>query len=410
MRCLIVALLATPSLHAADWPQWLGPNRDASSPEKVAEFKGTPKKLWNVRVSEGNSSPVVAGGLVFLHTKVKDKDVEQVQAFDAKTGEVKWEKTYDKVPFKPPYGEGPRATPLVDGKHLYTFGNTGVLVCWEAQTGKEVWKVDTLKEFQAPNITFGITASPIVLGDQVIVMVGNDPKKKQGTGIVSFEKTTGKVRWKSLDDMASYASPVLLNKQLVALTGENLVALDPESGKPLWKHPFRDLLLESSTTPVLVGETYIASSITAGTVALTVTEKGGKFEVKNPWSEPALTGYFSTPVSVDGKHLYMIAGKIVPPQFATLHCIELATGKRLWSKEKVGKFHASLMTLKDGKILMLDDSGNLILLAPSIKEYTELCRAPLFKARGDAWAHPALVDGKLYIRDGSELICFQLGE
>jgi outer membrane protein assembly factor BamB len=403
-------LLSTAPFAVADWPQWLGPNRDNSASESLPVFKTAPKRVWHVAVGEGNSSPVVTHGLVFLHTKVKDKDIEKVQAFDAKSGELKWEKTYEKVPFKPPYGEGPRATPTVDGKLLFTFGNTGVLVCWEAETGKEVWKVDTLKEFQAPNITFGITSSPLVLGDQVIVMVGNNAKKPQGAGLVSFDKSTGKLKWKSLNDIASYASPVLLNKQLVALTGEHLLAVEPSDGKLLWKQPFKDTLLESSTTPIRVGDIYLASSITAGTIALKLEEKDGKTEVKEVWKDPALTGYFSTPVAIDDKHVYLVAGKLLPPQFATLHCIELSSGKKLWSRERIGKYHASLMKLKDGKLLMLDDSGNLILLEASSKEYKELARTSLFKANGDAWAHPALVDGNLFIRDGKELSCYRFTE
>src|SRR5437762_27555 len=125
----------------ADWPQWLGPTRDGSIPEKVAPWTGDLKVLWRMPVGEGNSSPVVVNGLVYLHTKVKDKDVERVQAFDAKTGTVKWTQEYEKTPFKPLFGEGPRATPSVHDGKIYTLGNTGVLACWDSATGKPVWKV-----------------------------------------------------------------------------------------------------------------------------------------------------------------------------------------------------------------------------------------------------------------------------
>jgi outer membrane protein assembly factor BamB len=407
---LIVSLGVASFAQAEDWPQWLGPQRNGNSSEKIAVWKEAPKSLWRQKIGEGNSSPVVANGLVFIHTKVDSKDIERIQAFDAKTGEQKWDKQYDKTPFKPKYGEGPRATPVIDGKHLFTFGNAGTLACWETETGNNVWKVDTLKEFNAPNSVFGISSSPLIVGDQVVVMVGNNAKKPQGSGFVAFNKSDGKVAWKSLNDLASYAAPILAEKQILALTAANIIALNPKDGSEVWKFPFKDALFESSTTPVRVGDLVFGSSITAGSVCLKVTEKEGKQSVETVWKDPQLTCYFSTPIPISKEHMLVVVGKIFPPQYATIHCIEIATGKKTWTKEKIGTYHASLLRLGDGKILMLNDSGSLKLLEPNTKEYKESASAKLFEARGDAWAHPAFSNGKLYVRDAKELICFQLGE
>jgi outer membrane protein assembly factor BamB len=396
-RSLLALALTLPCL-AADWPQFLGPNRDSASPEKVPAWTDPPKVLWRQPVGEGHSSPVVAGGVAYTFYQPRGRDADALAAFDAKSGERKWERSYDRAKFTPPYGSGPRGTPTVDGGKVYTLGNTGVLACWDAKTGDVAWKVDTLKEFNAKNLFFGVSTSPTVVGDKVVVMVGG-----KGHGIVAFDKATGKVAWAATDDPASYASPLPLGRgedtRLVFLTGSHLRALSA-AGKELWAVPFKDKLNESSTTPVKAGELIVGSSVSAGSIA--VKPANGKPEVA--WRDETLTCYFSTPVGV-GPHLYMVNGAatLLNPSI-TLRCVEAATGKVLWSKEKVGKYHAALVRTGDDKLLMLDDGGHLILLQPDPAGYKELARS---KVCGPTWAHPALADGRLYVRDEKELICLQ---
>lgn len=386
---------------ATDWPQWLGPTRDASVPAKIAPWTGDLKVLWQVPVGEGNSSPIVAGGLVFLHTKVKDKDIEQVQAFDAKTGTVKWTQEYEKTPFKPLFGEGPRATPCVHDGLLYTLGNTGVLACWEAATGKPVWKTDTLGDPKKDNLFFGISASPLIVGDNVVVQGGGTGSR----GVKAYDRKTGKPAWTAGDDPASYAAPIFDGKDIIVLTGANLTAVSP-AGEVRWKFPFKDQLNESSITPIKVGDVYIASSVTAGMVAVRVAQKDGKPTPTQVWKNPTLTCYFSTPLPVGKDHLFAVTGVAsLSNAVATLRCVDLATGKELWNKPKVGKYHAALLRPTDGNVLMHDDQGELHLLAPNAKEYQELARS---KACGPTWAHPAVAGGKIYVRDSKELVCLAL--
>src|SRR6266568_2706498 len=161
----LAALIFLPTfILAADWPQWLGPNRDNSTTEKVAPWKAPPKVLWRQPVGEGNSSPVVADGRVFIHAKMAGKNEEEVLAFDAQTGKRLWESRYARSAFKSLYGNGPRATPAVSGGHIYAFGITGVLSCFDVITGKQIWQVDTLKKFQAANLIFGASCSLLVEG------------------------------------------------------------------------------------------------------------------------------------------------------------------------------------------------------------------------------------------------------
>jgi outer membrane protein assembly factor BamB len=394
-----VLLALSPSATAADWPQWLGPTRDGAIPGKLGTWTGDLKGVWRQPVGEGNSSPVVAGGLVFLHSKVKDKDAEIIQARDAKTGELKWEKSYDRPAFKPFFGEGPRGTPTVHDGFVYTFGNTGILVCWEAATGNKVWQAETLADPKKDNLKFGLSASPLVVGDVVVVQRGGGGSK----GLRAYDRKTGKEAWSAGADAASYAAPVVLGGDIVALTGAHLTALTP-AGQLKWKFPFVDILNESSTTPIKAGDLYVAASVTAGAVGVRVTEKDGKPTPEAAWKNANLTCYFSTPVPVGKAHLFVVTGSISNPS-VVLRCVETATGKEVWNKPNIGKYHAALLRDEAGTILMHSDDGSLRLLAPNVTKYEELAKS---KGCGPTWAHPAVADGKLYVRDDKEVICLEL--
>lgn len=399
----LAALLVTASLApAADWPQWLGPDRNGTSLDKVAAWKAAPKALWRQTVGEGHSAPVVAAGQVFLHTRVPDKNEEAVTAFDIQTGKKLWQTTYARAGFESPFGAGPRATPAVSDGKLYALGVTGVLTCLDVKTGKQLWQVDCLKKFEAKNLTFGVSCSPLVVGKLVVVNVGG-----KGASIVAFDKDKGTVVWQSLDDPASYSSPITLGKgadsQVVCLTARQLVALKTSDGGLLWKYPLQDLLSESSTTPVQLGDLLIGSSVTFGSVCLKMTASP-KPAAKELWKNQHLACYFSTPVPA-GKNLFMVTGKLLPTPQVDLRCVDVQTGKTLWQKPKLGKYHASLLRTGNDKLLMLDEQGNLVLFDADPKQYRELAQA---KVCGPTWAHPALSGGKLFIRDGKELICLKL--
>jgi outer membrane protein assembly factor BamB len=397
-----LALALALTARAADWPQFLGPTRDNATPETVAPWTGDLKPVWAQPVGEAHSSPVLADGVVYAFYQPAGKNADALAAFDAKTGEKKWEKSYDRPEFKPLFGNGPRATPAVAGGKVYTFGGTGVLACWDAKTGEIDWQVDALKEFKASNLFFGTSASPLVADGKVVALVGG-----KGAGVVAFDAKTGKTAWQVSDDPSSYASPVVIDKQVVALTGSNLrgIGLD---GKDLWAVPFKDRLNESSTTPLSAGGLIFASSVTAGSIAVKVAETDGQFKPEKAWANKALTCYFSTPV-VAGDHLYMVNGAATLKNATiSLRCAEVKTGAVTWEKKNVGKYHAAILRCGPAgkeKLLMLDDEGYLTLFEPDPKEFKELARG---KVCGKTWAHPALVDGRLYLRDEKELLCIEL--
>jgi outer membrane protein assembly factor BamB len=406
LRSLLALLLCGSAAVAGDWPQWLGPNRDGSSSEKVAPWKEAPKVVWRHEVGEGHSSPVVAGGRVFIHAKVKDKNEEEVTALDAHSGKVLWRSSTPRAAFHSPFGDGPRATPAVSDGRVYALGVTGVLACFDVESGKRIWEVDMLSQFKAPNLTFGVSCSPLVEGGNVLLNVGG-----KGASVVAFEKHKGEVAWKSLDDPASYSSPIVFGtgaqRQVVFLTQRGLVSLRPGDGAEFWKYSMVDALSESSTTPVRVNGILLASSVTLGSVGLRLGTKEGKPAASQLWKNSALTCYFSTPVAVGREHVYLVTGTIIPPPQATLRCVEVKTGKELWHRARIGKYHATLLRTGDDKLLLLDDAGSLALVDPNPKEYRELARS---KVCGETWAHPALADGRLYVRDNKEVICLQLGE
>jgi outer membrane protein assembly factor BamB len=375
--------------------------------EKVKPWQGELKVLWRKPVGEGHSSPVVADSRVFIHAKVANKNEEEIVALDAKSGEELWRTHYERAAFKSMFGSGPRATPAIVNDRLYAFGITGILTCLDAKKGDKVWQVDALKQFQAKNLFFGMACSPLVVGERVLVNIGG-----KGSSIVAFDRGNGEVAWKSMDDPASYASPVVLGeggqRQAVFLTGANLASLNPADGSVNWRFPLVDRLMESSTTPIRVGDLLLASSITYGSVGLKLETKDSKPAVTEVWKNKELTSYFSTPVAIGTEHIYIITGTIsrLTKPSADLHCIEAMTGKELWKQAKIGTYHASLIRTGDDKLLMLTDGGELVLLEPSAKEYQELARA---KVSGpETWAHPALVSGRLYVRDKTELLCLQL--
>jgi outer membrane protein assembly factor BamB len=406
MSTLPWILVLAVSASADDWPQWLGPTRDNATTLKVAPWTGALKTEWKQPVGEGHSSPVVAGGRVYLHDRVRGKNEEQVTAWDAETGREVWRRTYPRAEFKSMFGGGPRATPLVDGDRLYTFGVTGILACWEAATGKPLWQLDTLKEFKAPNLFFGISCSPVVEGDLLLLNIGGP-----GASIVAFRKATGEVAWKALDDKASYSSGLLVGqgkeRQAVFLTHAGLVGLSPSDGTVFWKFGLVDQLSESSTTPVLAGDLLIGSSVTTGSTCLKLEVKDGKPGVAEQWKNPALTCYISTPVAVGREHLYVVTGTLKQPPAATLRCVELKSGKELWNRPEVGQYHGTLLRTGDQKLLLLGDSGELALLDPNEKEYRELARG---KACGFTWAHPAIAGASLYVRDAQSLLRVRLGD
>jgi len=160
IKSVILALLVPSLAAASDWPQWMGPKHETASAEKVEAWKDSPPIAWRLPVGPGYSVPVIAAGRVFIHARVKGKDQEEIVALDAKTGKQIWYDSYDRAPFVSVLNTGPQATPAVAGNRLFTYGITGVLTAYAADTARRLWQVDCLKPFKTAVPRFGVCCSP----------------------------------------------------------------------------------------------------------------------------------------------------------------------------------------------------------------------------------------------------------
>jgi outer membrane protein assembly factor BamB len=411
---LVVALFQMPLLgRAGDWPQWLGPQRDGSTPEKIVPWKAkeTPKVLWKQAIGQAYSSPVVAGGRVIIHACVKDQDEEEVTAFEAATGKQLWKETYARPAFQSVLGNGPRATPTVARNRLYTIGINGVLSCFEVEKGKRLWQVDLYKQLKADLPTFAVCCSPLVIGNRVIVSVGGKARC-----VVALHADTGEVEWQALDDPASTSSPVIFAgggrprgaaPDVVFMTPLRLLGLDPLDGSLRWEHPMVFQPSGTSPTPIILGDRLVASTQAHGAVAVAVhMDKENKQSAAPAWQNKESRSYFSSGVAA-GELLFLVTNVVEPLPNTSITCVEAKSGKELWKKEKVGYFHAGVIRTGDGKLLILNDSGLLMLWEVDAKGPKELARA---KVCGGTLINPALADSRLYARDDKVLVCLQLSE
>ncbi len=392
------------ALPAADWPQWRGLRRDGGTAEVVAPWKEAPKEVWKVSVGIGFSSPVVAGGRVFLHARVPGKEREVMTAFDAASGKELWKTAYDRATYTSVLNTGPQATPAVAGGRVYGYGITGILTCFEAETGKTVWQTDLLKTLKADVPRFGVCCSPLVVGNRVIVAAGG-----KGSAVVALDAATGAVAWQALDESANTSSPVLVPApgrpvpDAVFMTTLRVVGLNPLDGTVNWDYPLPFQPSGTAPTPVVAGDLIVTSTMDNGSTAIRLTS-GETAGAERAWQAKGLSGYFSSGVAAKGR-LFLVTNTLRPVPRTDLACVDLASGKLLWKKEGVGYFHSGLVRTGDGNLLMLDDAGNLKLLDSAAADYKELCTA---KACEATLVCPALADGHVFARDGDSLTCLKL--
>lgn len=405
LRLLLTPLLAlalTPALRAGDWPQLHGPARDGHSAETGLNWSwptGGPKVLWKLDAGAGWAGPVVAGGQLVFFQRLGDEEV--VLCLDPATGKEKWKHSYPtKYRDDFSFDDGPRATPTVAGGKVFTLGANGDLSALELATGKVLWHRNLLEEYKARKGFFGAACSPLVMGDRVLVNVGG-----KNAGVVAFGAATGKELWKSTSDGASYSSPTAaeLDGQPVAvfLTRAGLRVLDPVSGKSLydfaWK-PRIEASVQAATPLVWKDEIFLTVSYATGAVLL----RAKKGELEEVWSnDKSLSSQYNTPVRV-GDYLYGTHGRS-DVGTAALRCVEWKTGAVKWSESNFGV--ASVIAV-DGGILALTEGGDLVRFDASPEGYKERTRAAILTK--PTRAAPALADGRLFARDGRQLVCVGL--
>jgi outer membrane protein assembly factor BamB len=407
--CIAIVLAAGASVAAADWPQFLGPTRNGvyTGPLATSWPAAGPRKVWQKRVGQGFAGPVVVGDRLILFHRVANEEV--VDALDTKTGEVRWHYAYP-TSYRDDFGfdAGPRAVPVVVNSRIYTFGAEGQLSALDLATGRRLWNVDTKSRFNVRKGFFGAAGSPLVEDGRVLANVGGMDGTK-GAGVVAFNADTGAVMWTATNHEASYSSPVGATfggkRTAVFFTRQGLVGLEPATGNVLFQRSWRSRTSASvnAASPVIVGDLIFVSA-TYETGAAVVRVQGS--ELKELWSsDEVLSNHYATSVYYDGT-LYGFHGRQeYNPSF---HAVALNTGKVLWSEDR---FRAGTVTLAGDKLLIMRETGELVLAAASPQAFKPLARAQILPPT--VRANIALSDGFMYVRNGDTrdsdtLVCLDL--
>jgi outer membrane protein assembly factor BamB len=401
-------LLALLALHGSgparglEWPQWGGPDRNfkSASTGLAATWPANgPRQLWSRPLGEGHSAVCVHAGTLF--TMYSRGEQEVVVALAADTGRTRWEYRYDAPTRGMDYeeGKGPHATPLVAGGRVFAVGATGKLHALDEGTGKVAWSHDLWGKMGGTKLDQGYSCSPCAYKDTVIVTVGGP-----GRAVVAFRQKDGSVAWKKHDFTPSPSSPLLIDvdgqRQLVVFLSGEVVGLDPDSGELLWRHPHATRWGLNISTPVW-GEgnlLFCSSAYDGGSRVLRLTRKGGKTAVEELWSGRRMRVHLGNAVRV-GEHIYGSSGDFGATFFTA---VEVRTGAVAW---QVRLPRASVLWA-DGRLLILDESGQLSLATVSPAGMKVHSRAAVLTAR--AWTVPTLVGKTLYLRDRKVLVALDL--
>ncbi|HSH94586.1 MAG TPA: PQQ-binding-like beta-propeller repeat protein [Roseimicrobium sp.] len=404
MLPIVVAGLSFSLLHAADWPQWRGPDRTDISKETglLKTWPATgPKQLWVFKdAGFGYSGYSVAAGKLF--TMGAKEDGEYLIAVDAVKGTQLWTAKMGSV-LRNGWGDGPRGTPTVDGDRVYALGGDGTLVCVKVADGKEAWRT-TMASLGGKVPGWGYTESVIVDGKNVICTPGGP----QGA-LAAFDKVSGKVAWRSTDftDGAQYASIIAINhngaRQLVQLTMKSLVGIDAATGKTLWKSEWPGQTAVIPTPIFADGSVYIASGYGVGCKLVKI---GPGNAVSDVYMNKVMKNHHGGVVLVDG-HLYGFSDG------SGWVCQNLKTGDEVWAEK--GKLGKGAISYADGMLYLLEEnSGQVVLIEASSKGWSEKGRFKLDpqtlqrNPKGKIWTHPVIANGKLYLRDQELLHCYDV--
>ena len=382
---------------AALWPQWRGPNRDGISKETglLKEWPADgPSLVWKATgAGRGYSSFSIAGGK--MYTMGLRGDREFVVAFDVATGKEAWATPHGSA-FRNDRGDGPRGTPTVDGDRVYALGGSGDLSALDARTGKIIWSKNVLKEFGGSNITWGISESPLVLGNKVLVNPGGPD-----ASIVALNKANGSVIWKSQSDRAGYSSaiPVEINggTQVVFFTAARAVGLDLKDGRLLWEYARPSNRTANVATPIVrANRVFISSDYGTG---------GGVVEIKPDnkaeeiWFTKDMRNHHSSSVLI-GDYLFGFSGSI-------LTAMKFDTGEIAWRDRSVGK---GSLVYADGHLYCFSENGVMGLVEATPAGYKEKGRFRITQESLPTWTHPVVAGGRLYLRDQDTIYAYDVKE
>ncbi len=403
---LTIALFPIPAT-AQDWTKWGGPNGDFTVDSKNLSDKWPPegpKQLWRRPLGEGFSSILHKEGK--LYTMYSTPDEEITVSLNAATGKTIWEHRYTRELWSdmdPGFGIGPNATPLIAGDRIISIGVAGNLHCLSLSDGKLLWQHDLPKEFARRKRTeeYGYSASPLLFENKVIVLLGGDKH-----AVIAVDPKDGAIAWRSDAGGVSYGAPSIQKlagqDHFIYFEPEGVVALDPKNGKLLWRWPI-PFDNGNHLTPVVKcdeNHIYVASQFTSGGGRLlNITKQEDKFRVKEIWFTSKLRASCWTHIKI-GDYIYGSAGG---NNVSFLAAFNWRTGKIAWRKRA---FHMAQCLHADGKIIIVDQEGNLSLVSVSPEGHELLASVQITEKV--SWTAPTLVGTKVFVRDRKNILALDL--
>lgn len=372
---------------AQGWPHWRGPNHDGVSTETEIDTSALnePKIVWQAELGIGFSAVSIADGKAYVMGNT-DKNKDVVYCFDALTGKEIWRYEYVE-PLDPKYYEGgTSATPTVHANKVYTLSKSGKLFCLDAQTGAVVWQ----KTFSHKAPTWGFSSSGLILDDKLIFNVGSAG--------VALNKNDGQIVWDSKPTECGYASPVPFKtpdgRQRIALFAkDSLIAVDPADGSEVWSFPWKTQHNVNAADPIIVGtEAFITSGYNRGAALVRFAE-----EPTAVWEEKSMRSQMSGPVRI-GDYVYGIDQN-------QLACVEWATGKQRWAEPKTGN---GTLSAVGEMLIVLSERGRLMFVKAAPDGFVEWSGAEVLSG-GRCWSIPVLSGGHLYARNSQgKLVCIDV--
>ena len=389
-----------------DWPQFRGANRDGWSPGtnfRTDWNANPPKLLWSKPCGGGYSSFAAVDGK--LYTMDREGANERIRCLNSTKGDDLWTHEYaaDYEPLKMGYAGGPRATPTIHRDMLYAVGATGRFYALKlpknpADKATVAWQHDLIGDYAANVPQWGVACSPLVEDDLVIVQPGG----KKGS-VVAFDRLSGEQRWTCESEPSGYSSPIAATlggvRQIVAVTGKSILGIRAATGELLWKHPWETQNLGNIAMPVIAGDyVFVSSGYNKGCVTLRIEGETAKVVYFRPGK--LMRNHHSTCVHKDG---FLFGFDEIK-----LSCVNLRDGTAVedWPTDDVHKrLGKGSVTLVGDSLLCLSERGTLMLTNTDPKEFQLLGRLDNVLAGSECWAMPAVVNGKIYLRDATKIVC-----
>jgi outer membrane protein assembly factor BamB len=395
---ILLSFLCAAIGFAADWPQWRGPNRDGISTEigLLDSWPAAgPRLVWKAQgLGEGYSSFSVVGDR--LYTQGQQGNQEFVFAFDVNTGKQVWSTPGGRA-YHEQRGHGPRGTPTIDGTRLYALGADGTLLCLETSTGKRIWGMNMVEKFRGSVPNWGISESPLVEGDRVIVTPGGSD-----AAVVALDKTTGELIWKSQSDSAAYSSPIAFDaagsRKVVVFTSDGAIGLDMKTGAFEWRYNKVANRTANIATPIVkAGHIFLSSDYGTGCALLKLTPSGRSVTASEVYFNREMKNHYSSSVLV-GDYVYGYSSSV-------LTAMKFLTGEVAWRDRSVGK---GSVAYADRHLYALGEDGVVGLIEATPAGYKEKSRFEISRGRFPTWTQPVIANGKLYLREQDNLYCYNV--